>query len=124
MNSEGCSLVFYFFFHFVISTASSLWKKILKPRFLKLRDNLATTDGIALRCYMNSLITDEEFDYLKNQRNKSKHNEYLLNALCNNSSDESFCKFVKVLEDVLNGERYRSVDDLKNAYWKERETAV
>ena len=124
MNSEGYSLVFYFF-HFVISTASSLWKKIVKPRFLKLRDNLGTTDDIARRCYMTSLITDEEFDYLKNQRTKSKHNEYLLDALCNNSSDESFCNFVKVLEDVLTGERYRSVvDDLKKAYLKERETSV
>ena len=70
------------------------------------------------------MIGDEEYSHLENEKDKYKHNEYLLKALLHNSSDGSFLEFVEILEKILDGKRYSDItSDLRAAYQKERGTS-
>ena len=82
---------------------------------------MAATDGMATSRRAQSLIADEENSYLKNKKDKYKHNQYLLEALLHNSSDDIFCEFVQILESIAEGMRYSHITrELRAAYQTER----
>ena len=82
-----------------------VWEKLVMRRLHNLTTRLSNTGDIRLKCREKELITPSDNERLKQEKDRCKHNEHLLEAICANSPSR-FPDFVGVLASISGGKKY------------------